>query len=312
MLPKFHSILTCSSEDNSVLSSHSSWALLYTPRSYTEYPIKDIAVFYHRKPHTCRGSILEFANLTIEIALFLFTIAVVAGFLDTLAGGGGLLTLPALMMSGVPPLAALATNKLQSSMGVATASVMMLRARRVRWYQVKHLMLASFIGSTVGTIIIQFIDTAMLSVIIPVVITAIGIYFLITPTIDEKNNSAKISSSTYQRFIVPIIGCYDGIFGPATGSFFTLAGRALRGQKFLEATAIAKTLNFSSNIASLVVFIFAGHIIWFAGMIMMVGQFIGAWLGSHCLFKIPVTYLRYLVVVMCFAMLVKYMLQPVS
>jgi len=249
---------------------------------------------------------LEFVSLTIEVALFLFTIAIVAGFLDTLAGGGGLLTLPALMMSGLPPLAALATNKLQSSMGTATASVMMLRGRRVRWHQVKYLMLSAFIGSAIGTIIIQFVNTDMLTVIIPIVISIIGIYFLITPTVDKENKRPKISASRYKNIVVPIIGCYDGIFGPGTGSFFTLAGRALRAQKFLEATAIAKTLNFSTNIASLIVFLFAGHVVWLAGFIMMVGQFIGAWLGSHCLFKIPVNYLRYLVVFMCFAMLAKY------
>ncbi|KGJ97414.1 TSUP family transporter [Colwellia psychrerythraea] len=252
---------------------------------------------------------MEFASLTIEIALFLFTVAIVAGFLDTLAGGGGLLTLPALMMSGMPPLSALATNKLQSCMGTATASVMMLRGRRVRWHQVKYLMLCAFIGSAIGTLIIQFIDAQMLTMVIPIVITIIGLYFLFTPTIDEDNKPAKVSSVNYKRFVVPIIGCYDGIFGPGTGSFFTLAGRALRGQKFLEATAIAKTLNFSTNIASLIVFIFAGQVIWMVGLTMMVGQFIGAWLGSHCLFKIPVNYLRYLVVFMCFAMLAKYISQ---
>ena len=251
---------------------------------------------------------MEFASLTIEIALFLFTIAIVAGFLDTLAGGGGLLTLPALMMSGMPPLAALATNKLQSSMGTGTASLMMLRGRRVRWHQVKYLMLSAFIGSAIGTVMIQFIDAEMLTAVIPIVITIIGFYFLFSPTIDEDNKPAKVSSASYKRFVVPIIGCYDGIFGPGTGSFFTLAGRALRGQKFLEATAIAKTLNFATNIASLIVFLFAGHVIWLAGMIMMVGQFIGAWLGSHCLFKIQFNYLRYLVVFMCFAMLIKYVI----
>lgn len=249
---------------------------------------------------------MEFASLTIEVVLFLFFIAIVAGFLDTLAGGGGLLTLPALMMSGLPPLAALATNKLQSCMGTATASVMMLRGRRVRWYQVKYLMLSAFIGSAIGTVIIQFIDAQMLTVVIPVVISIIGIYFLITPTIDEKNKPAKVTASRYKNIVVPLIGCYDGIFGPGTGSFFTLAGRALRGQQFLEATAIAKTLNFSTNIASLIVFLAAGHVVWVAGFIMMLGQFIGAWLGSHCLFKIPVNYLRYLVVIMCFSMLAKY------
>lgn len=250
---------------------------------------------------------MEFANLTIEVALFLFTVAIVAGFLDTLAGGGGLLTLPALMMSGLPPLAALATNKLQSSMGTATATVMMLRGRRVRWHQVKNLMISAFIGSATGTVIIQFVDAQMLTVVIPVVITIIGLYFLFTPTIDEENKAEKVSSANYKKYVIPLIGCYDGIFGPGTGSFFTLAGRALRGQKFLEATAIAKTLNFSTNIASLIVFIFAGKVIWIVGLTMMFGQFIGAWLGSHCLFKIPVNYLRYLVVFMCFAMLAKYM-----
>lgn len=252
---------------------------------------------------------MEFTSLTIEISFFLFTIAIAAGFLDTLAGGGGLLTLPALMMSGVPPLAALGTNKLQSSMGTATATVMMLRGKRVRWIQVKDLMTSAFIGSTIGTVIIQFVDTEMLTVIIPVVITCIGIYFLITPTVDEENKQVKVSLKNYKNFIVPVIGCYDGIFGPGTGSFFTLAGRELRGQKFLEATAIAKTLNFSTNIASLIVFLFTGHVIWLVGIIMMIGQFIGAWLGSSCMFKIPVNYLRYLVVFMCFAMLVKYVTQ---
>ncbi len=249
---------------------------------------------------------MEFASLTIEMAIFIFTVAIVAGFLDTLAGGGGLLTLPALMMSGLPPLAALATNKLQSSMGTATATVMMLRGRRVRWHQVKHLMLAAFIGSAIGTVIIQFVDAKLLTLVIPVVISVIGLYFLITPVVEQENKLPKVSESGFKSLVVPIIGMYDGIFGPGTGSFFTLAGRALRAQPFLEATSIAKTLNFSTNIASLIVFLFTGHVVWLAGIIMMVGQFIGAWLGSHSLFKIPVNYLRYLVVIMCFAMLAKY------
>jgi len=250
---------------------------------------------------------LELVSFSYELLAFLLLVAVVAGFLDTLAGGGGLLTLPALMMGGIPPLAALATNKLQSSMGTATATIMMLRNRRVRWHQVKFLMLAAFIGSAMGTGIIQLINTDALTVVIPVVIGFIGLYFLFTPTVDQANKQPKVSSAVYKQVIVPIIGCYDGLFGPGTGSFFALAGRALRAQPFLEATAIAKTLNFSTNIASLLVFLFAGQVIWLVGLTMMFGQFIGAWLGSHCLFKIPVNYLRYLVVIMCFAMLVKYL-----
>lgn len=251
---------------------------------------------------------MELVNFSYEVLGFLLFVAIVAGFIDTLAGGGGLLTLPALMMAGIPPLPALATNKLQSSMGTATATLMMLRNKRVRWHDVKWLMLSAFIGSAIGTVIIQLINTDALSVVIPVVIGFIGLYFLFTPTVDEENKKPRVTKSRYKKIVVPLIGCYDGLFGPGTGSFFALAGRALRAQPFLEATAIAKTLNFSTNIASLIVFLFAGQVIWLIGFAMMLGQFIGAWLGSHCLFKIPVMYLRYLVVVMCFAMLVKYLI----
>ncbi|GAA0817484.1 TSUP family transporter [Colwellia asteriadis] len=250
---------------------------------------------------------MELINLSFEILAFLFVIAIVAGFLDTLAGGGGLLTLPALMMSGMPPLAALATNKLQSTAGVATATVMMLRNKRVRWRDVKYLMLAAFIGSALGTLIVQIMNTEALTIVIPIVIAAIGIYFLVTPVIDDNTKKPRVSPNVYKYVVTPTIGCYDGLFGPGTGSFFALAGRSLRAQPFLQATAVAKTLNFSTNLASLIVFIFAGHVVWLVGIIMMAGQFIGAWLGSHCLFKIPVKYLRYLVVVMCFAMLAKYL-----
>jgi len=249
---------------------------------------------------------LEFANFSYEVLAFLFFLAIAAGFLDTLAGGGGLLTLPALMMAGLPPLSALGTNKLQSSMGTATATLMMLRNKHVRWRKVKWLMLSAFIGSAMGAGIVQLINTDALTIVIPVVVAFIGLYFLFTPTVDAANKTPKMSAPLYNKLVVPLIGSYDGILGPGTGSFFTLAGRALRAQPFLEATAIAKTLNFSTNIASLFVFLFAGHVIWLVGFIMMIGQFIGAWLGAHCLFKIPVNYLRYLVVFMCFAMLVKY------
>ncbi|WP_281560302.1 TSUP family transporter [Thalassomonas sp. RHCl1] len=249
---------------------------------------------------------MELAHFSIELLAFLFFIAIVAGFLDTLAGGGGLLTVPALMMSGIPPVAALATNKLQASTGTATASYMMIKNKKVCWDEIKPLMLFAFIGASAGTVMVQFVDTRILSFVIPLVILFIGIYFLISPALDKQNKQAKVSDKNYQRWIVPSIGCYDGFFGPGTGSFFALAGVSLNGRGFIDATAIAKTLNFSTNMASLLVFLVAGQVIWALGFTMILGQVIGAWLGSHCLFTIKVKYLRYLVVTMCFAMLVKY------
>ena len=249
---------------------------------------------------------MELLGYPAEIVIFLFFIAAIAGMIDTLAGGGGLIALPALIMSGVPPLYALGTNKLQGSVGTATASLMMFRKRRVNWHDVKWLMLSALIGSTMGTIALQFINTEVLTFVVPIVLFCIAVYFLISPTPRQDKGEARISNRLYRNCIVPAVGWYDGMFGPGTGSFFAMAGVSLRGHGLIDATAIAKTLNFSTNIASLIVFLFAGKVVWLLGAIMMTGQMLGAWAGSHILFKINPAYLRVLVVIMCTGMLLKY------
>lgn len=250
-------------------------------------------------------TILDLYLFSPEILIFLFIIAIVAGCIDTLAGGGGLIALPALIMSGIPPLLALGTNKLQGSMGTATASLMMFRKRRVHWSDVKFLMLAAFIGSTLGTIAVQFINTDILTFVVPVTLFGIAIYFLISPQ-PQEGSKPKLSTQLYRNTIVPAIGWYDGMFGPGTGSFFALAGVSLRGHGLIDSTAVAKTLNFSTNIASLFVFLAAGKVVWVVGLLMMVGQAIGAWAGSHILYAINPKYLRFLVVIMCSGMLFRY------
>jgi len=251
---------------------------------------------------------LDFGEFSFNLLWLLFFVAIVAGFIDTLAGGGGLITMPALMISGVPPLTALGTNKLQGSVGSATATFMMLKHKRITWHEVKCLMLFSFAGSALGAIVVQWIDTAVLSFIIPLVLFVIAVYFSISPIPHEHEGVPRISIKLYQRTIVPVVGAYDGMFGPGAGSFFSFGGIVLRGQSLLKATATAKALNFASNIASLIVFIAAGKIVWLLGGAMMGGQVIGAWLGSHCLFKINRVYLRVIVVFMCVGMLIKYSL----
>ena len=249
---------------------------------------------------------MEITNFSIELIIILFFVAYIAGFLDTLAGGGGLISLPALILSGMPPLFALGTNKLQGTMGAATASYFMLRTKKVKWDDVKFLMLTAFIGSILGTITVQFIDTEILNFIIPTSLFLIAGYFILNPQLKNIDRKPQMSKKTYQKFIVPAIGWYDGMFGPGTGSFFALGGVSLRGHGLINATAIAKTLNFSTNIASLIIFILAGKVVWFIGVIMMLGQISGARSGAHFLLKINPKYLRILIVVMCLGMLCKY------
>ena len=249
---------------------------------------------------------MEYNLLSIDLLSALFLIAVIAGFIDTLAGGGGLITMPALLISGVPPLAALGTNKLQGSVGTATSTLMMLKHKRIHWHEVKHLMLFAFIGSALGSTAVQFINVDVLSFIIPVVLLTIAIYFVISPVPNEDSLKPRLSNKIYKYTVVPVIGWYDGMFGPGTGSFFSLAGVSLRGHGLISSTANAKALNFATNIASLLIFIVAGQLVWIIGITMMFGQIIGAWLGSHSLFKIKPSYLRIIVVLMCVSMLIKY------
>lgn len=249
---------------------------------------------------------MELIAAPLDLLLFLFFVAIVAGFLDTLAGGGGLIAIPALIMAGVPPLFALGTNKLQGSMGTATSTYMMVRSGRVTWKLVKPLMLSAFLGSAMGTITVQFIDTEALAYAIPAALLLIAIYFAFSPKPAQEARPPRLSRSTFGRLVVPGIGFYDGLFGPGTGSFFTLAGVSLRGQDIIDATATAKTLNLATNLASLIIFAVAGKIVWTIGLAMVCGQAFGAWAGSHCLLRINPRYLRYIVVLMCLAMLARY------
>ena len=118
---------------------------------------------------------MDIANFSIEILTFLFFVGVVAGFLDTLVGGGGLLAVPALLLSGIPPIYVLGTNKFQGSMGTGIATFLLFRKKKLDWNSVKNLMFASFIGSIVGGVIIQFFDTQFLSFVIPIVLVFIAI-----------------------------------------------------------------------------------------------------------------------------------------
>ncbi|MDY6983614.1 MAG: TSUP family transporter, partial [Pseudomonadota bacterium] len=149
-------------------------------------------------------------------------------------------------------------------------------------------------------------DTGFLRFVIPLVLVFIGIYFLFAGKLLETHTHARTSEPVYRNIVVPAIGGYDGMFGPGTGSFFALSGVALQGRTLLEATAVAKTLNFATNIASLCVFFIAGQIAWTTGLVMMAGQAAGAWLGSHVLFRINPQYLRVAIVIICMAMLARY------
>lgn len=247
------------------------------------------------------ASPIEFSFSVIVLLLFA---ALLAGYIDTLVGGGGLITIPALMLAGLPPVFALGTNKLQAVAGSGTASLTLLAKGRVEFAQVRVLMLIAFIGSIVGAVLVQLIDAKVLEFVVPLVIVLIALYFILAPKASLDSSQAKVSNRVYASTAVPAIGFYDGMFGPGTGSFFVWAGVSMRGQGIVNSTMIAKTLNFATNIAALLVFIYYAKIVWKLGLIMMIGQSVGARIGTRSLMTIDPNVLRILVIAVCFLVLI--------
>lgn len=244
-----------------------------------------------------------------QMLLLLGAIAFAAGFIDTLAGGGGLITLPAMLLMQIPPIQAIATSKMQSTFGALVATITLIRKRQLTVSDVKLACLASLIGAALGALIVQFIDPSALDVLVPFVLISIGLYFLLAPSAGSLERKPRIGDRAYRTFVVPVIGFYDGFFGPGTGSFFSLAEVALRGRNLIRATASAKAMNLASNVASLVVFIIGGKVLWTIGAVMAIGQLIGAYLGSMALIAGGAKLIRPLIVIVCFAMVGRYLYQ---
>ena len=183
---------------------------------------------------------------------------------------------------------------------------MMVKRGKLRFGEVKILMLTAFIGSILGSITVQYFDTELLSVLIPIVIVLIALYFILSPQQSLFAREAKITQDTYAKTAIPAIGFYDGMFGPGTGSFFVLSGVSPRGQEIVNSTVIAKTLNFATNVGSLAVFLAFGKIIWLVGAVMMIGQAVGANIGARTLLTIDPVKLRYLLIGLRLVMLVSW------
>lgn len=245
---------------------------------------------------------IEFSN---EILVILFFVGLIAGTIDTIAGGGGLLTIPALMWAGLPPAVALATNKLQSVFGTFTASVYFIRKKMVDIREMKLMIAAAFIGSTLGGFALLQIDAQLLQKAIPFLLMAIGIYFLLSKDVGNIEKHKIISTTIFAIIFVTIIGFYDGFFGPGTGSFFTIAFIYLLGYNISNATAQTKILNFTTNFASVLFFAFMGKIYILVGLVMGAGQIIGAIIGAKLVMLKGQKLIRPLIVVISFAMSAK-------
>lgn len=251
---------------------------------------------------------MEFAAETLA---FLAAIAFLAGTIDALAGGGGLLTLPAMMAAGVPPVAALATNKLQSTIGTASAFHTFWRAGHVDLRQFAVPAAAAFVGSALGATAVQHISSAFLAAFMPVLLIAMGLYFLLAPPMSQVDRHARMGRAGI-TLIVAGIGFYDGFFGPGTGSFLTLALVALGGLGLVRAIANTKLLNLSTNVAALIAMVAGGHVLWQLGAVMATANVAGNQLGARLAIRFGGSGVRPLLVLMSAALTIKLLADPAN
>lgn len=241
-------------------------------------------------------------EFTPEILLFLALAAFLGGFIDSIAGGGGLITVPALLLAGLSPVEALGTNKAQGVFGSASATYSYARAGLVDIRRQFPSAALSFGGAVAGAALATMLPGEWLHLIMPAMLVLIALYFAFKPDMDDTDRAHRISPMLFSMTIVPLIGFYDGIFGPGAGSFFMLAFVTLAGYGMLKATAHTKLLNFASNMGGLVFFFSAGVVLWQIGLMMGVAQFVGARLGARLAMKSGARLIKPLLVVTCVAL----------
>lgn len=210
----------------------------------------------------------------------LFLTGLSAGLVDSVAGGGGLITLPVLLNLGLPAPLALGTNKFQASFGSVSAAFHYARAGVV---DLSHCWLGvacTLVGALSGSACVQSLDSALLVRLIPWLLASIVLYMLCKPKVGHVDRPPRLGEGLFYVFFGLLLGFYDGFFGPGTGSFWTIALVLFLGQNFMRATGTTKVMNATSNVAALALFALGGQIAWTAGLVMAAGQLLGARIGA--------------------------------
>ena len=247
-------------------------------------------------------------NLTYDdstVYIILFIVAFIASAIDAVAGGGGLLVVPTMLVLGMNPLTALGTNKLQSCFGTATSSINYYKNNLLKEKNIKLLFLLSFFGSCLGTLFVSQLSNKILNNIIPILLISAAIFLIF------NKNTDKITNNFLHVLFIPfilLIGFYDGFFGPGTGTFFVLTFLILKQRNLMQATAATKLLNFSSNLASFLVFSYKGYVIWQLGLIMAIAQILGAYIGSKLAIKNGDKFVRPIIVLISIILSIRILL----
>lgn len=250
-----------------------------------------------------------FHDISVATGLFLLAASFFAGFVDSIAGGGGLIQLPALLI-GLPKsetAEVLGTNKLSAVFGTTTAAALYRKEIKPDPRILIAMGVPAFLGSAAGAILASKIPTSSMRPMVLVLLIVVAIYTWFKPDLGKFENLRHHSVRRVQIAALAgaIIGFYDGIFGPGTGSFLMLILVASLGYAFITASAIAKVVNVATNVGAILVFGVHGAVIWQIGIIMGAANITGAVVGSRLAIKGGSTLVRKVFLVVTIALIIK-------
>lgn len=239
--------------------------------------------------------------------IFLCIAGFFAALVDSIAGGGGIISVPAFLFAGVPPQFALGTNKFSSTCASFTSSLQFFKHGKVNSKLIKYLFGFTLIGATIGVSTVLAIDTKFLNIIVLVLLISVSIYSLFSKNIGETNNLKEVNKKRILLGILLalVLGFYDGFFGPGTGTFLIFGLIGIYGFDFVTAAGNAKVLNFVSNITSLVLFAFGGRINYYLGIPVAISMILGAKVGTRLAIRNGAKLIKPLFVTMSLAVALK-------
>lgn len=218
------------------------------------------------------------------LLVLLFFTGFISGFVDSIAGGGGLISVPVLMTTGLPPQVVLGTNKLQSSFGALSSAYNYTRKGVVDLRECITGILFTILGASAGSIAVQLMNPDVIRQIVPFLLIPVFVYTVFSGNLN-KSTEAKLPKQLFFLLAGLSIGFYDGFFGPGTGSFWAAGLVFFLGMELTHATGTTKVMNFTSNVVALTLFLIGGNVSFQIGFVMAAGSIIGARAGSSMAVK---------------------------
>lgn len=227
-------------------------------------------------------------EITLQTYLIVCPFLFLAGLIDAIGGGGGLISLPAYLIAGLPPHAAVATNKMSSTCGTTLATYRFIRNRLVNFKLVIPAVIAAIIGSSIGANLSLLVsDDVMLYVMIGIL--PVCTFLVLNKKLfhDNENDEIILNKRTYITATAAalIVGMYDGFYGPGTGTFLIIAFTIFAKLSIKTANAHAKVINLTSNITSLIIFLLNGEVVLSIGLAAAACNMVGGYIGAGLVMK---------------------------